>query len=147
MDKQQVQSVTGDQPLPWAPAGSYSAWQREMLIAGLELGLDEITVNNCQRRDGANITRLYEILADAPGLSARIVPDAPFCLAEIVHAAKHEMARSLEDVLRRRMPLVLISKLSREILTLTAGLMGPALGWSEQRQQDEVAALLQPAGS
>ena len=146
MGLQRSRSITGDQPLPWCPAGSYQNWLRETLIEGLELGLDEMTVNTCQRRYGARITRLFEILADAPGLSARIVPDAPFCLAEIVHAARHEMARGLEDVLRRRMPLVLVSKLSQETLTLAAGLMGPALGWSDQRKQDEVASLLQQTG-
>jgi len=146
MDLHRGLSITGDQPLPWSPAGSYQAWQRETLIAGLELGLDEMTVNNCQRRYGARISRLYEILADAPGLSARIVPDTPFCLAEILHAARHEMARGLEDVLRRRIPLVLLSKLSEETLTLAAGLMGPALGWSDLRKQDEVADLLQKTG-
>lgn len=138
---QASRSLTGDQPLPWCPAGSYHDWLHDTLIEGLELGLDEMTINNCQRRYGTNIRRLYGILSDSPGLSARIVPDAPFCLAEIVHAARHEMARSLEDVMRRRMPLVLISKLSYETMMLAAGLMGPALGWSERRRQNEAVAL------
>ena len=56
------------------------------------------------------------------------------------------MTRSLEDLLRRRIPLLLLSKLSRETLELAAGLMGPALGWSEQRRKREVAALVQRAG-
>jgi glycerol-3-phosphate dehydrogenase len=146
MSVRSVTSATGDRPLPWAPAGSYRAWMHETLIEGMELGLDELMVNNCQRRYGANIKRLFEIINDAPSLSGKIVPDLPFCLAEIVHAAKHEMARSLEDLLRRRIPLLLLSKLSRETLELAAGLMGPALGWSEQRRKREVAALVQRVG-
>jgi glycerol-3-phosphate dehydrogenase len=147
MGGQKVRSVTGDRPLPWAPKGSYRSWLRESLIEGLELGLDEETISNCQQRYGTNIRHLYEIVAGAPSLSGRIVPDAPFCLAEIVHAARHEMVRGLQDLLRRRIPLLLINRLAPETVKLTAGLLGPALGWSEERQKREIEALLQEEGS
>jgi glycerol-3-phosphate dehydrogenase len=147
LGRQRLRSVTGDQPLPWSPPGSFSAWRHEMLIEGIQLGFDEITMDNCARRYGTSIRKLFEIVADSPGLAGRIVPDAPFCLAEIVHAARSEMARDLEDVLRRRMPLTLVHKLSEDTLILAAGLMGSVLRWTEKRKKREVGSLMRNIGS
>jgi glycerol-3-phosphate dehydrogenase len=133
---------TGKRPLPWSPPGSFQEWLRETLIQGLDLGLDEVTIGNCQMRYGTTIDRLYRIVADEPDLSARIVPEAPFCLAEIVHAARHEMALGVEDALRRRIPLMLLTRLPREVIQHAATLMGVALGWSERRLQDEMTLAL-----
>ena len=44
-------------------------------------------------------------LAD-PATTERIHPDHPFTAAEVVHAVRHEMAVSIEDVLARRVRLL-----------------------------------------
>jgi glycerol-3-phosphate dehydrogenase len=52
--------------------------------------------------------RADEILAPAQAsadLSRRLDPELPYLRAEIVHAVRAEHARSVEDVLRRRVPL------------------------------------------
>ena len=72
---------------------------------------------------------------------SRIVPDAPFCRAEIVHAVSEEMARGLEDVLRRRVPLMLLCRLSEQVIRDVADLVGNALDWPEERRREEVAGL------
>ena len=69
------------------------------------------------------------------------MPDATFCLGELVYTAKYEMARSLEDVFVRRVPLMRISPPPLDRLRLAAQVMGKILGWSDERKQQEVASL------
>ena len=139
--------VTSLRPLPWAPSGRYRPWLRRSVTRGLGLGLDEATVEACQMRYGNRIARIFDLLSDQPSLAARLHPDVPFCLAEVVHAVKYEMARSLEDVVRRRVPLLLLARPTQVELLQAADLMGPFLGWSDQRKHEEVAAVFRKPGA
>lgn len=51
---------------------------------------------------GADRRGLQALLAEAPELNAPLHPDLPYLRGEVVHSARHEMARTLEDVLARR---------------------------------------------
>ena len=54
---------------------------------------------------------------------------------------------SLEDVVRRRMPLALVARTSQVDLFSVADLIGSLLGWTDERKHDEVATVFrQPAG-
>jgi len=55
-----------------------------------------------------------------------------------------EMARTLADVVRRRIPLVLVSRPDRAALEQVAELVGEVLKWSPERRADEVDAVLRP---
>jgi glycerol-3-phosphate dehydrogenase len=139
--------VTSVRPLPWAPAGRYRRWLRRSVTRGLELGLDEATVEACQMRYGNRIARIFDLVSEQPALAGRLHPDVPFCLAEVVHAVKYEMARSLEDVVRRRVPLLLLARPTQVELLQAADLMGPFLDWSDRRKHDEVAAVFRKPGA
>ena len=89
-------------------------------------------------RYGTSIAHLVPILDEDPGLRERIVLDLPFCRAEMVHAVRHEMARTLEDVLRRRIPVAILSPLSNESLGAAADLVGKERGWSEQEKERQI---------
>lgn len=135
---------TEREPFPWAPRKPLRAWSAETLARGLELGLDEETVTAWQWRYGSRISHLFGRLAEQPGLAARIDPGLSFREAELVHAVEHEMARGLEDVLRRRLPLLILTRLSRETLERAARRVGAELDWSDARRDAEIAAA-QPA--
>lgn len=138
--------TTGLRPFPWSPAEPYRRWLRATLAQGLELGLDEETVESCQQRYGVRVTHLFKLVADAPELARRIDAEIPGCLAEALFAVKHEMAMSLEDVVRRRMPLALVARTSQVDLFRVADLIGSLLGWTDERKHDEVATVFrQPA--
>lgn len=51
---------------------------------------------------GADALGIQELAAAEPALAERLHPSLPCCGAEVVWAARHEMARSVEDVLARR---------------------------------------------
>jgi glycerol-3-phosphate dehydrogenase len=51
---------------------------------------------------GADAEKIRALAEATPSLAARLHPDLPYIAAEVVWAAREEMARSVEDVLARR---------------------------------------------
>lgn len=139
--------ATAERPFPWSPDRPYEEWSRDALLEGLAIGLDEETAETCQLRHGSRVAEVYELIRRSPVLARRVVADAPFCLAEVVHAVTGEMALTLEDVVRRRLPLLLISRLSESQLSGIAGLAGKFVGWSDLRRRREIEAVLASCGS
>jgi glycerol-3-phosphate dehydrogenase len=137
-----VNCPTAHQQFPWCPAEPFEEWAGAAMARGFALGLDEVTADQCVHRYGNRVEALYEVLAQNPSLARRIVPEAPFCLAEIIHAIDGEMARSLEDIFRRRIPLSLVSSLSRETLVDATRLVADRLQWSQARLNSELNRLV-----
>ena len=127
---------------PWRPDGDFDEWLRGAVTAGEELGMDAECARFCAMRHGNRVGSVHGLIAYDPSLAARIIATAPFCLAEVIIAARSEMARSLDDILRRRMPLVLMGTLDEPILNHLAMLAGEELGWSQSHQQGEVKKML-----
>jgi glycerol-3-phosphate dehydrogenase len=73
-------------------------------------------------------------------LAAPLTEKLPVIGAEIVHAAREEMACHLTDVVFRRTGLGTLGHPGEEALQRTAELMGEELGWSEARRDEELAA-------
>jgi glycerol-3-phosphate dehydrogenase len=85
-------------------------------------------------------------LAD-PALLERIDPELPYVWAEVPHAVEAELARTLEDVLVRRIPLCLRSRdQGLGVAARVAAVVGGALGWvpaEVERQLDRYRAYLE----
>jgi glycerol-3-phosphate dehydrogenase len=139
LDQSWLPRATHERPFPWAPPGDLAVWRRDTLTRGYELGLDEPTVTACQRRYGSRVEELFALVAERPELALPFVPDAPVCAGELVHAARCEMARTLEDVVRRRIPLVLVSRMQGDAPRRAAELVGAELGWKPARIAAETA--------
>jgi len=75
-----------------------------------------------------------------PTLAARIVPDLPLVFAQVVQAARHEMAMRLSDVVRRRIPLYLSAALDRSVLASCAAVMARELRWNRREVAAEIEA-------
>jgi glycerol-3-phosphate dehydrogenase len=79
--------------------------------------------------------------AYAPG--PRLHPALPYTEADLVHAARCEMARTLEDALARRTrALFLNAGAAVAAAPRAAELMGAELGWSEERKAQSLAEFL-----
>jgi glycerol-3-phosphate dehydrogenase len=93
-------------------------------------------------RYGHVAAEVLAIAAHAPELAEPIVPGLPDLLAEAVHAARREQARSVGDVLLRRTRLGLLAArgLDEGPARRVAAVLAPELGWSARRTVDEVAA-------
>ena len=76
------------------------------------------------------------------GLHARL----PYIKAEVIWAARHEMARTIEDVLARRTrALLLDAKASLEMARTVAGLLAAELGRNAEWKERQVAEFTQLA--
>lgn len=133
---------TALRPFPWAPTGGYDTWLQGATTRGVAVGLDRETALTAAARFGSRVDTLQALIADRPELAARLHSELPFCRAEVVHAAEHEMARTLDDILRRRIPLTLLTRPDAPLLADAAALAGDALGWTAERRQAEVGGLL-----
>lgn len=112
-------SLTHRYPLPGAPVGTregsvmlgdFTGWQSEAM-AGLERrGLAADIAESLSLRHGTRIGAITALLDENPGWAARLVDDAPFIEAEVILAVRDEGALSVEDIIRRRMPLRLIAR-------------------------------------
>jgi glycerol-3-phosphate dehydrogenase len=92
---------------------------------------------------------LVESLFDAdPALRQPLVPGLPYLAAEAVHAARHEMATTLDDVLARRTRARLLAReASIAVAPAVAALLAPELGWDEDTQAAQVRAYVDAASA
>jgi glycerol-3-phosphate dehydrogenase len=86
--------------------------------------------------------RVLQALVDAdPALGEPLVPGLPYLRAEAVYAARHEMARSVDDVLARRTRARLQGRdASAAAAADVAGLLAGELGWSPEEAARQAAA-------
>jgi glycerol-3-phosphate dehydrogenase len=112
------------------------------LSEGVGLGLDPETAAAAATRYGSTVDKLYDILRSRPDLAERVDPDLPFSEAEIIHGAKYEMALTLEDLLRRRIPLLILNPPSEDTLRKATSLAAPVLDWTPKRCVDEVQSVI-----
>ena len=80
------------------------------------------------------------------GLLGRLVDGEDHLAVEVVWAARHELALSIDDVLARRMRIVHeLPDRAAAIAPRVATILGAELGWDEARQAREVAAFIEGA--
>jgi glycerol-3-phosphate dehydrogenase len=90
---------------------------------------------------GSDAIEIDNLIASNRQLREQLHPALPYIKAEAVFAARHEMARTVEDVLARRTrALFLNSKAALDMAPVVADLMAPELAWSEMDKANQVAA-------
>jgi glycerol-3-phosphate dehydrogenase len=82
-------------------------------------------------RYGDEARTVAALVADDASLGEPLVAGLPYVRAEAVHAARHEMARSVDDVLSRRTRARLLARdASAAAADDVAALIAPVLGWT-----------------
>lgn len=93
------------------------------------------------RAYGSDAVAIQALAQTRPEWAARLHPRLPYSGAEVEWAARHEMARSVQDVLARRTrALLLDARASIEAAPNVAALLAGALGRDTAWQAREVAA-------
>jgi len=99
-----------------------------------------------ERVYGSDLPMLQELSAETPGLNALVHPRLPFKAREVVWAARHEMARTVEDVLARRTrALFLDARAAMEAAPAVADLLAAELHRTEEWKAKDLAAFLDTA--
>ena len=108
-------------------------------VAGLP---DRPSVTATLRLHGApGDPELARLVAERPEWGEPLHPRLPYRAADVVRAARHEMARSVEDALARRTrALLLDARASVEAAPQTAALLAAELGRDDAWQRRQVAA-------
>ncbi len=88
---------------------------------------------------GADADQIRKLVEDDASLGERLHPALPHVKAEVIWAARQEMARTVEDVLARRTrALFLNARAAMEMAPAVAALMASELGWDETRRASQV---------
>ena len=92
-------------------------------------------------RYGTEAAVVADLVRADPRLSEPLVPGLPYLRAEAVFAVRHEMARTLDDVLARRTRARLLDRdASGEAAEAVAALVAPELGWDDAELARQVRA-------
>jgi glycerol-3-phosphate dehydrogenase len=90
-------------------------------------------------RYGSEAGAVLDLVAGDAELADALVPGLPYIKAEAVHAVRHEMARSLDDVLSRRTRARLLARdASAAAAESVAMLLAQELGWDAAESANQV---------
>ena len=87
---------------------------------------------------GSDAELIEELIREEPALAALLHESLPICAAQIVWAARHEMARTVEDVLARRTRALFLNvraalAMAPAAARLLAATLGRDTNWEEQQ--------------
>jgi glycerol-3-phosphate dehydrogenase len=90
---------------------------------------------------GADAKGIRELMKSQPELNARLHPDYMYVKAEVIWMVKNEMARTIEDVLSRRMRLLFLDARGALVLApAVARVMADELGKDDNWVGNQIAA-------
>lgn len=123
-------SRTARPPLPGAPPADepFERWQAAMIPLLKQRGVDAACAAALTLRHGTRIGRIAELIHEDPRWAQRLSPATTLVVAELVLAIRDEMALSLEDVIRRRVPLLLLDRVDGLRIKELSLLVAPHLG-------------------
>lgn len=127
-----------------AAAGSF-AWAEDaepyLVDVVSELGQRDVSLPAAElvaRLYGTEWRHLAELIEADARLSGRISESSADIAAQVVFAVTHESARTLSDIVDRRLVLGTVGGVSMNDLQQVANIAGPLWGWDGQRIDDEV---------
>jgi glycerol-3-phosphate dehydrogenase len=135
-----ARTTTKHRPLPGADGLTQTDLEGVAAI-GRQLMTDyALDVDTATHLCGVYGTRAHLLaarIAEDPALGERLDRELPYVWAEVEFAARHDLARTVEDVLARRVPLLLVSRdQGLGVAEHVADVLGGLLGWSPaQRTQ------------
>jgi glycerol-3-phosphate dehydrogenase len=103
-------------------------------------GLPHDTIPHLVAAYGSRYRDVLDI-ADRPDLRTRIAADSPVIGAELLWAARHEMAATLADAVLRRTPIGALGEPGEDALVRAAAIVGRELEWGEDQTRAEIRAL------
>lgn len=139
-DLRRIVNSSCTEKLPLVGADGYFALTQQSAQIAAQYGLDEKTVVHLLNRYGSLISEVLDLITEDKKLAKPLAEGLPYLKAEIVYAASHEGAMSVDDVISRRTRLAFEAPqagidLAEDIATLIA----PVLGWGAKEKKASAA--------
>lgn len=125
--------TTFGKPFPWRPEGDYRQWLEQQLNRASACGIDSDSAKWLVFRHGKRVDEVFQMCRKRPDWAARLMPEVPFIAADLILCARSEMVIHLEDLLRRRLPLLILTRMASSQLKKLAVIAGKELSWDEDK--------------
>ncbi|MDD5151839.1 MAG: glycerol-3-phosphate dehydrogenase/oxidase [Flavobacterium sp.] len=90
---------------------------------------------------GTDIPEILQLQENEPELKAKLHPNYEFTMAEVAWAIRYEMARTIEDVLARRVRLLFLdARAAIDSCEKVGDLLAKELGYDDTWKQNQIAA-------
>lgn len=133
-----AESVT--EKIPAIGADGYFALEQQSAQLSELSGLSVETITHLLNRYGSTIEDIFKIIESDKKLAQQLASDLPYLKAEIVYAATHEGAQSVDDVISRRTRIAFEANDGGESLaSAVATLIAPILGWDAAAKKASVS--------
>jgi glycerol-3-phosphate dehydrogenase len=120
-----------------AGAEGYTPEYWQTLVA--QHGVSEETARHLAEKFGTRASRVVEIASQIPALAEPVLDVSRILRAEVAYCARNEMARTIEDVLARRLGMQLYSwRTAIQAAPVVAAILRVELGWSADAEKDAV---------
>ncbi|MFM1974489.1 MAG: hypothetical protein RL524_476 [Actinomycetota bacterium] len=126
--------------LPLVGADGYYALTQQSAQIAEQYGIDEKSVIHLLNRYGSLISEVLELITEDKKLAKPLAEGLPYLKAEIVYAASHEGAMSVDDVISRRTRLAFEApQAGIDLVDDIASLIAPILGWGAKEKKASIA--------
>jgi glycerol-3-phosphate dehydrogenase len=106
-----------------------------------DAGLPSDTIPHLVAAYGSRYRDVLALASARPEWRTRVTRDSPVIGAELVWAARHEMAQTLADAVIRRTPLGALGYPGDEAIERATAIVADELKWSDERRLDEIGAV------
>jgi glycerol-3-phosphate dehydrogenase len=141
-DRALVRPHTRTRPLPGAVGldePSAAAVRRVGVQLAEQYGLAPSAADHLADVYGTRAHQLVHMMKEDPGLAAPMQPDLPYLWVEVAFAVEQDLARNIDDVLTRRVPLALVGEnQGLDVAEKTADMLSQRLGWSRGARSREL---------
>ncbi len=141
-DRALVRPHTSTRPLPGAVGLDEPNAAAVRRLAGRlaeEYGLAQVTADHLADVYGTRAHDLIQMMKVDPALAEPMQPDLPYLWVEVIFAVERDLARNIDDILTRRVPLLLVGRdQGLDVAEKTADLVRQRLGWSQDVREREL---------
>jgi glycerol-3-phosphate dehydrogenase len=134
LDRELPDCPTDDEPLP---GGDGLDEARARLAESSLIGPG--TADHLLAVYGSRALDVVALAAEEPGLADVVCERSGAIAAEVIYSLEHEQARTLDDLMQRRMMIGLGPKLGLDALDAVSRVAARHLGWNEEQQEAEEA--------
>ena len=126
-------SKSSTKSIPLIGAVGYRNLVKQIAALAQSYSVSTLCVERMLNRYGSLISDIFQLISKDPSLAVEVLPGAGYIKAEVLYAATHEGARTLEDILARRLRLAMESS-DHGLLVIQeiAELVAPTLEWSAE---------------